>query len=284
MGNDRFDLRGKVAIVVGATKGMGAAIAERFVASGARVTVSSRTVAETVAFAERLNRTYGQGHVVAHPAPGNMSDKESLGEMVDSTITTFGKLTTLVLSASIRPWFGSSIAMADDEIDYHFLHMFKCRYWMTSLCIPHMIEAGGGSVVYLGSGSPFEATSERSVASCMRAAEVQMVRNFAAEFGPHNLRFNIIAPSLIDAHSSQALFADSATVATIAAGLPMRRSGQVSEIAASAAFLASEASSFTTGAVLPVDGGRLIHAVPSRLGPAFATEQAPGRGETPSSP
>ena len=276
MGNDQFDLSGKVAIVVGGTKGMGAAIAEQFAASGARVTVNSRTAVEAETFVERLNDSHGRDEPVARAAPGDMTDKAVIQEVVDSTVATFGKLTTLVLSASIRPWFGPSIATPDDEIDTHFLYLFKCRFWMTARCIPHMVGAGEGSVIYIGSGSPFEATSERSVAACMRAAEVQMVKNFAAEFGANNIRFNIIAPSLIDAHGSKALFADPATVASIAAGLPMRRSGEVSEIAAAATFLASDASSFTTGAVLPVDGGRLIHAVPNRLGPAFAA--GPGRG------
>jgi NAD(P)-dependent dehydrogenase (short-subunit alcohol dehydrogenase family) len=211
---------------------------------------------------------------VAVAASGDMTDKAALQGVVDSTIATFKKITTLVLAPTIRPWFGSSIAMPDDEIDTQVLYVFKCRFWMTCLCIPHMVQAGGGSAVYIGSGSAFEATSERSVGSCMRAAEVQMVKNFAAEFGSNNIRFNIISPGLIDAYGSRSLFADKATVATITAGMPMRRHGEVSEIAAAATFLASDASSFTTGAVLPVDGGRNLHAVPSRLGSAFAEEQA----------
>jgi NAD(P)-dependent dehydrogenase (short-subunit alcohol dehydrogenase family) len=194
MGNDQLDLSEKVGIVVGGTKGMGAAIAEQFAASGARVTVNSRTAAEAEAFAGRLNDSHGRGEPVARAAPGDMTDKAVFQEVVDSTVATFGKLTTLVLSASIRPWFGPSIAMPDDEVDTHFLSMFKCRFWMTALCIPHMVGAGEGSVVYIGSGSPFEATSERSVASCMRAAEIQMMKNFAAELGTDNVRFNIIAP------------------------------------------------------------------------------------------
>src|ERR1700722_17520590 len=132
------------------------------------------------------------------------------------------------------------------------LYLFNWRFWMTCLCIPHMVQAGGGSAIYIGSGSAFEATAERSVGSCMRAAEVQMVKNFAAEYGPDNLRFNIISPGLIDAHGSKALFADKAAVAAITAGMPMRGHGEISEIAAAATFLASDASSFPTGAILPV--------------------------------
>jgi NAD(P)-dependent dehydrogenase (short-subunit alcohol dehydrogenase family) len=284
MGNDQFDLTGQVAIVIGATKGMGAAIAERFVASGARVAVNSRTASEASAFAQYLNDQYlndqygndqdQRADPAAVAAAGDMTDKAALQGVVDSTLATFGRITTLVLSPTIRPWFGSSVDMPDDEIDTQVLYVFKCRFWMTCLCVPHMVSAGGGSVIYIGSGSAFEATAERSVGSCMRAAEVQMVKNFAAEFGPNNVRFNIISPGLIDAHGSRSLFADKATVAAITAGMPMRRHGEVSEIAAAATFLASDASSFTTGTVLPVDGGRNIHAVPSRLGPAFAEEQA----------
>jgi 3-oxoacyl-[acyl-carrier protein] reductase len=274
MSNDQFDLTDKVAIVIGATKGMGAAIAERFAASGARVTINSRTAAEASSLARSLNERHGPGDPVALAVPGDMTDKVALQEVVDSTVATFGKITTLVLSPTIRPWFGPSLAMPDDEIDTQMLYVFKCRFWMTCLCVPHMVSAGGGSAVYIGSGSAFEATAERSVGSCMRAAEVQMVKNFAAEFGGDNVRFNIISPGLIDAYGSRALFTDKAAVAAITAGMPMRRHGEVSEIAAATAFLASDASSFTTGAVLPVDGGRNIHAVPSRLGQAFADEQA----------
>jgi 3-oxoacyl-[acyl-carrier protein] reductase len=274
MTNDQFDLTGKVAVVMGATKGMGEAIAHRFAASGAQVAVNSRTAADAAGLAQELNDRYGQGAEVATAVPGDMTDKSALEAIVTSTIDAFGKLTTLVLSPTIRPWFGPTIAMPDDEMDTQILYVFKSRFWMTSLCIPHMARAGGGSAVYIGSGSAFEATSERSLSSCMRAAEVQMVKNFAAEYGQDNIRFNIISPGLIDAHGSKALFADKATVASITAGMPMRRHGEVSEIAAAATFLASDASSFTTGAILPVDGGRNLHAVPSRLGSAFAEEQA----------
>jgi 3-oxoacyl-[acyl-carrier protein] reductase len=274
MSNEQFDLTDKVAIVIGATKGMGAAIAERFAANGAQVTVNSRTASEASAFATRLNETYGRDVPVAVPAAGDMTDKRALQAVVDAALANFGRITTLVLSPTIRPWFGSSLTMPDEEIDTQVLYVFKCRFWMSCLCIPHMIRAGGGSAIYIGSGSAFEATSERSVASSMRAAEVQMVKNFAAEFGPNNVRFNIISPGLIDAYGSQSLFADKAAVAAITAGMPMRRHGEVSEIAAAATFLASDGSSFITGAVLPVDGGRNLHAVPSRLGQVFAAEQA----------
>jgi 3-oxoacyl-[acyl-carrier protein] reductase len=258
---------------------MGAAIADRLAASGARVAVNSRTDIEATDFAQRLNDEYGNGRRVAISAPGDMTARPDLQSVVQRTLAEFGKITTLVLSPTIRPWFGSSIDIPDHEIDTQYMYVFKCRFSMTSLCIPHMISSGHGSVIYIGSGSAFEATSERSVYSCMRAAEVQMVKNFAAEYGGHNIRFNIISPGLIDANGSKSLFADVETVNAITAGMPMRRHGEVSEIAAVTMFLASDSSSFTTGAVIPVDGGRNLHAVPSRLKNAFAEEQTARMGK-----
>jgi NAD(P)-dependent dehydrogenase (short-subunit alcohol dehydrogenase family) len=141
-----------------------------------------------------------------------------------------------------------------------------------------MVRAGGGSIVYIGSGSAFEATSERSIYSCARAAEVQMMKNFAAEYGAHNVRLNIISPGLIDAHGSKALFSDPEAVRRITSNLPMRRHGTMAEISNVATFLASDASSFTTGAVIPVDGGRLLRAVSNNLTTSFAAEQAERMG------
>jgi NAD(P)-dependent dehydrogenase (short-subunit alcohol dehydrogenase family) len=189
---------------------------------------------------------------------------------VDTAAEAFGKITSLVYCPSLRPWFGSSIDTPDEEFDNEYLHFFKSKWWITAMCVPHMARAGGGSVVYIGSGSAFEATSERSLTACMRAAEVQMMKNFAAEFGRNNIRFNIISPGLIDAHGSKALFADKQAVAQIVSGMPMRRYGETWEIANCVTFLVSDAASFTTGAVVPVDGGRLLHAAPSRLADAFA--------------
>lgn len=266
-----FDLTGKVAIVVGATKGMGDTISRQFVAGGAKVMLNSRNQSEADALAAELNSQDGPGEAAAHA--GDMTVKADLSALVDATVERFGKLTTLVLSPTIRPWFGASVDMPDDEIDTQFLYVFKCRFWATTLCVPHMVAAGGGSVIYIGSGSAFEATSERSVYAAMRAAEVRMMTNFAAEFGPNNVRFNVISPGLIDAHGSKSLFADPAAVERTVQKMPMRRHGTTAEISNAATFLASDASSFTTGTVLSVDGGRNIHHAQSNLTATYSDEQ-----------
>jgi NAD(P)-dependent dehydrogenase (short-subunit alcohol dehydrogenase family) len=273
MSPDRFDLSDRVAIVTGATQGMGAACAERFAASGAKLVITSRTSDTLEEKAHVLNERYGGGETIAVARPGDLADKAHLAALVTLAVERFSTVTTVLCSPTIRPWIGSSIETPDEILDEQLTYIFKSRFWLSSKAIPHMIAAGGGSLIYIGSGSPFESTTERSSQAIARAAEVQMMKNFAAEFGRDNVRANIIAPGMINSSGSQALFNHPNGAARIER-LPMRRGGRVDEIAAVAAFLASDASSFTTGAVIPVDGGRLLHAVDGMLTGAFGKSEA----------
>src|SRR3546814_1992288 len=112
-------------------------------------------------------------------------------------------ISTLVASPTVRPFFGSSLDTPDEELDAQYLYVFKSRFWIASMCIREMRKSGGGSIIFIGSGSAFEATSERSVYSCIRAAEAKLIQNFAAEFGQENIRANIISPGLIDSSGAQ---------------------------------------------------------------------------------
>lgn len=273
MSQDKFDLSGKVAIIVGGTQGMGLNTAEMFAASGARVMVNSRTAADAEAVAASLNARFGNGQIIAAAYAADMTVKPQLQALVDATVATFGKITTLVASPTVRPFFGASMDTPDHELDEQYLYIFKSRFWIASMCIRAMIKAGGGSIIFIGSGSAFEATSERSIYSCLRAAEVKLIQNFAAEFGCENIRANIISPGLIDSSGAKALFVDPAITKTFTDRMPMRRAGSTREIASVATFLASEASSFTTGAIVPVDGGRNLHAQPNKLTDQFTADK-----------
>ncbi len=276
MNQDRFDLSGRVAIITGATQGMGAACAERFAASGARLILTSRTASALDTIADDLNQRFGAGGTIAVPLAGDIGDKAHLRALVDLAVDRFDTVTTLLCSPTIRPWIGASIDTPDEVLEEQLTYIFKSRFWLANMAIPHMIAAGGGSLIFIGSGSVFESTTERSSATIARAAEWQMMKNYAAEFGRSNVRANIIAPGMVNSSGSQALF-DSPAGAKRIAELPMRRGGHVDEIASVAAFLASDASSFTTGAVIPVDGGRLLHAVDGMLTQAYGGPDA-GKG------
>jgi len=251
---------------------MGLASAERFAASGADVVICGRNPVALAQSAAMMNQAFGNGHERVICVTADISDKAQLQTLVDRTLDRFGKITTLLCSPTIQPWLGSSIETPDDVIDEQFTYIFKSRFWLSSMVIPHMIAAGGGSLIYIGSGSPFEATSERSINTIARAAELQMMKNFAAEFGRYNVRANIIAPAMVSSSGSQALLTHPTGIARMAK-LPIPRAGRTDEIAAAAAFLASEASSYTTGAVIPVDGGRLLHAVDAMLTTAYSSDQ-----------
>jgi NAD(P)-dependent dehydrogenase (short-subunit alcohol dehydrogenase family) len=273
MGNDRFDLHGRVAIVTGSTKGMGLAIARRFVASGARVVVSSRNAQECAAVAAELNAQHGDE--VAIGVRCEIEIHAQLEQLVDAALSRWGRLTTLVCNASARPWYGPSLETPEEALDFQFLSVFKSKFWLTRLAIPRMVEAGGGSIVFISSGSVHEATSERSVYACMRAAEIQLVKNIAAEFGDRRIRANAIFPGLIETESSRPLFDDPEKLRSLVQRHPLRRAGEAAEIASAVAFLASDLSAFTTGWALPVDGGRIIHAVQHGLTEVLVPSRGP---------
>ena len=270
MSSTQFDLSDCVAIVTGATDGMGEASADLFAACGARLILSARTTATLERKAAEINERCGQTMAVS--MAGDLGDKAHLKTLIDTAVANFGRLTTLVCSPTIKPWLGSSIETPDEVLEEQLLYILKSRFWLSSMAIPRMTEAGGGSLIYIGSGSVFEATTERSANSIARAGELQMMKNFAAEFGPQNIRANIIAPGMVESSSSNKLF-DSPEGRNRINRLPLRRGGKTAEVAMAAAFLASDASSFTTGAVLPVDGGRLLHSVEGWLTGAMGTSE-----------
>ena len=264
----------KVAIVTGATKGIGAAIAERFAAEGARLTLCSRSAEDSAAFADGLNQRFGAGERIALGQACDIERKPDLERLVETSLATWGRIDALVCSASTLPWFGSTLEMPDEAVDQQFLSVFKSKLWLSSLVIPHMIAVGGGSIVYISSGSVAEATSERSIYACARAAELQLMKNLAAEFGPANVRVNAISPGMIRSFQTEPLFADESTYRKFAGSMPMQRGGEPDEIAAAAYFLASGESSYTTGCVITVDGGRLLHARPKSLTGALKANEA----------
>lgn len=272
MSRAQFDLSDCVAIVTGATEGMGEATAELFAASGARLVLSARTARNLESKATGMNDRSGK--TTAVPVAGDLGDKAHLQALVDTAVAKFGRLTTLLCSPTVKPWLGSSIETPDEVLDEQLLYILKSRFWLSSMAIPKMIEAGGGSLIYVGSGSVFEATTERSANSIARAGELQMMKNFAAEFGSRNVRANTIAPGMVESSGSRSFF-DSSEGRNRISKLPMRRGGSPDEVAMAAAFLASDASSFTTGAVLPVDGGRLLHSVEGMLTGAIGKSGTP---------
>src|SRR5580658_2634899 len=249
-----FDLSGKVALITGSSKGIGRAIAETMAAFGARVVVSSRkrAVCEEVMAAIALKG--GEAIVV----PCNIGDKGELQHLVDETNKVYGAIDVLVCNAAINPHFGPSQEIPDSAFDKIMGSNIRSNHWLCQMTIPSMARRGGGSVILVSSIGGLKGSERLGAYGISKAAEMQMARNLAVEWGPGNVRVNCIAPGLVRTDFAKALWENPAIYANTVRTYPLRRIGEPNEIAGAAVFLASAAGSFVTGQTIVVDGGATV--------------------------
>ncbi|OGA15763.1 MAG: short-chain dehydrogenase [Betaproteobacteria bacterium RIFCSPLOWO2_02_FULL_66_14] len=249
-----FDLSGKVALVTGSTKGIGKSAAEEMARAGARVVVSSRKGDAC----EAVRREFeAQGWpVIARPC--NISRKEDLQSLVELTLETWGRIDVVVANAAANPYYGPLQALPDETFDKVMLNNVKSTLWLANLTLPGMAARGGGSFIVVASIAGMLANTVIGIYGISKAADLQLVRNLAAEWGPKNVRVNAIAPGLIKTDFARALWEDEKRRTEREALTPMRRLGEAREIGGVAAFLASDAASFITGQTIVVDGGVTI--------------------------
>lgn len=249
-----FDLSGKVAVVTGSTKGIGKAIAERMAEQGARVVISSRNqdLCDDVA----TNIVSKGGHAVGISC--NINHKEQLESLVEETNSVFGDIDVLVCNAALNPYFGPSQEIPDQAFDKVMHANIGSVHRLCQLVIPNMKKLGGGSVVIISSIGGLKGSASLGAYAISKAADMQMARNLAVEWGPDNIRVNCIAPGLVKTDFARALWEDPKIYEATVANYPLRRIGEPDEIAGAAVFLASGAGSFTTGQTLVIDGGGTI--------------------------
>jgi NAD(P)-dependent dehydrogenase (short-subunit alcohol dehydrogenase family) len=251
-----FDLTGKVAIVTGSSRGIGKAIAERFAEHGARVTISSRKAVPCEEVAAAINAKYGAGRAIAIPA--NISTKSDLQHLADETRATFGKIDILVCNAASNPYYGPMQDISDDQFRKILDNNIVANHWMIANVVPEMIARKDGAIIIVSSIGGLRGSSILGAYSISKAADMQLARNLAVEYGRHNIRVNTIAPGLVKTDFAKALWDDPETLERSTATTPMKRIGEPDEIAGAAVFLASRAGSFTTGQTIVVDGGQTI--------------------------
>lgn len=251
-----FDMTGQVAIITGSSRGIGKAIAEEMAEHGAKVVISSRKAEACAAVATELNAKYGAGTAIAIPA--NISSKEHLQALVDGTRKAFGKVTDLVCNAASNPYYGPMAGISDDLFNKILTNNIVANNWLISMVVPEMIERGGGSVTIISSVGGLKASSIIGAYCISKAADMQLARNLAEEYGPRGVRVNCIAPGLIKTDFAKALWDNPETLKRSTATACLRRIGEPSEIAGAAVFLASRAGAFTTGHTLVIDGGATI--------------------------
>lgn len=250
-----FDLTGKAAIVTGSSRGIGRAIAERLAEHGAKVVISSRKLAGCEEVAGVLNARHGAGTASAFAA--NISSKEALQGLVDHTNKVFGRVDVLVCNAASNPYYGPMAGIADDQFRKILDNNIISNHWLIGMCAPQMIGRKEGSVIIISSIGGLRGSPIIGAYNISKAADFQLARNLAVEYGPHNVRVNCIAPGLVRTDFARALWENPDILEQRTRTTPLRRIGEPDEIAGAAVYLASKASSFTTGHTIICDGGVL---------------------------
>ena len=248
-----FNLNGKVAVVTGASRGIGRAIAERLAEHGAKVVVSSRKLEACQQVVDAI-RTRG-GEAIARVC--HIGRKPDLQALVSETEAHWGGIDVLVCNAAVNPYFGPAADMPDEAFDRVMNSNVRSTFWLTNMALPGMAARGGGSVIIISSVGGFQGSNKIGAYNISKAAEMQLARNIAIEWGRQGVRANCIAPGLVRTDFARALWEDPGILARTLKHSPLPRIGEPDDIAGAAVFLASPASAFMTGQTMVVDGGRL---------------------------
>ena len=249
-----FDLKGRVALVTGSTRGIGKSIAEELARAGARVSVSSRKVEAC----EQARADLAEQGFEVMAQPCNVSRKEDLQALVDATRRKWGAVDIVVSNAASNPYYGPLTGIPDETFDKIIGNNVKSVLWLAGMTLEGMAQRGGGSFIVVGSIGGLVANTVIGAYGISKAADHHLVRNLAAEWGPRNVRVNAIAPGLVKTEFARALWEDEMRAAERIQATPLRRLGEPRDIGGIAVFLASEAAAFITGQCIVADGGVTI--------------------------
>lgn len=249
-----FSLEGKVALVTGASRGIGEAIARGFAEHGATVILTARNRPGLEPVAESINNAGGHACALACHT-GKPDQIEALFERVRGD---FGRLDILVNNAATNPYFGPVIDAPEPVFDKTFEVNVKGYFLMSQQAARLMVTQGNGSIINIASITGVSPAPLQGVYAMTKAAVISMTKVFAKELGPAGIRCNAICPGLTATKFAKVLIDTPEIHDRFVRDLPLARHAQPSEMVGAAIYLASEASSYTTGAVLACDGGHLI--------------------------
>ena len=246
-----FDLSGKVAIVTGASRGIGKAIAAEMAGAGCSVIVSSRRQAALDEIAAEIRDGGGEAVGIA----AHNGDKAALRNLVEQSVARYGRLDILVNNAATNPHFGA-VLDAEDSLWRKTLDVnLMGAVWLCQAAAPVMRASGGGKIINVASIVGLRPGRYQGIYSATKAALISLTKTLALELGADNIQVNAIAPGLVQTRFAQALWGNEDLLANVLAQTPAGRIGQPRDIAGLALLLASPASDYITGAVMVADGG-----------------------------
>lgn len=247
-----FSLAGKRALITGASRGIGRAIASLFAEAGARVIVSSRDQARCDAVAAEIG-----GGAVGIAA--DMAISDDVARLAESAARIFDGIDILVLNAASVSHFGPLAAMSDAAFDAMLESNVKSALRLCRALVPPMAERGDGAVIVIGSTSGLIGEAKLGGYALTKAADMQLVRNLAVEYGPRGVRANAIAPGLVRTDMTKPLWSRPERLEAVLKTTALRRIAEPEDIAAAALFLAAPSGRAMTGQVIVIDAGMTIN-------------------------
>ncbi len=249
-----FDLKGRVAVITGASRGIGRAIGIECARMGANVVISSRKIDACRAVVAEIRDAGGHATAVAC----NVGQKADLEGLVAHALREYGHIDILIPNAAINPVYGPSSEVPDDVWNKVLTTNLTSTHWLCQLVLPGMAERGGGSVIMLSSVVATVGAANLGIYAVSKAAEAQLARNLAVEWGARGIRVNAIAPGVIKTDFAKALYENPKAAAMVSNLTCLKRLGEPGDIAGVAVFLASDAARYITGQTILVDGGASI--------------------------
>jgi NAD(P)-dependent dehydrogenase (short-subunit alcohol dehydrogenase family) len=248
---EQFSVEGKVAIVTGASRGIGRAIALRLASAGAKIVVSSRKLEGVQAVADEITAAGGQALALT----AHIGQPTDVAALVSRTLETFGRIDIAVNNAATNPHFGPLLTADEGQWDKILDTNAKGTFRVCKAVVPHMEAQGGGKIINLTSIAGLHPSPGMGLYGISKAALIALTQQLAMELGPANIQVNAIAPGVIKTRFSQLLWQTPEISGPTLAHMPLGRFGDPEDVAGLALFLACPASDYITGGVFLVDGG-----------------------------
>lgn len=248
-----FDLTGKVALLTGASKGMGLAMAKGLAQHGATVVISARKLEQLETAASEINEAAGRD--CALPVACNIADKEQIASLVDAARSKAGPVDIVVGNAGVNPYYGKIHEIPDEAYERTMNANVQSNLWLAQMVVSDMEAKGAGSMMFTSSIGAFKPSDTLGTYNISKLALIALVRNLAMEYGPKGVRVNAICPGLVKTDFARALWDNPEVEAKYNRQIPLRRLGQPEDFTGLALYLASDASQYMTGQALTVCGG-----------------------------